>query len=296
MKKYFSKIVAFISVLYCLSFTYSDVSPFPFTKSSLLWKIEGPNTLNESYLFGTMHLIEKDFFIFPQKLEKIVSKTDLLIMELKGLPTPEESLDLITLKQGSFFDFFTKDEIDSVLNWAKSELKMNEQAFRSSFYKLKPFMIVQLATQLQFSGKTESYELTFQKIATKNKIEQIGLETFIEQMSLFDNLTKNEQAELVMESIRDSKKSVNIINKMQQIYFRQNVDSLLLLVQNESGILSTKQSDFVDNRNSNWIPQIKNKIANKKCFIAVGAGHLGGENGLIRRLQKEGFTLTPIEL
>jgi uncharacterized protein YbaP (TraB family) len=39
-----------------------------------------------------------------------------------------------------------------------------------------------------------------------------------------------------------------------------------------------------------------NNITKNKCFIAVGAGHLGGENGVIRKLQKEGFTLTPIEL
>jgi uncharacterized protein YbaP (TraB family) len=157
-------------------------------------------------------------------------------------------------------------------------------------------MIVQLATQLQFSGKTESYESTFQKIASKNKVEQIGLESFNEQMSLFDNLSKKEQAELVMEGIRDSNKSKGITNKMQQIYYRQNVDSLLLLIQNESGVLSEKQSEFVDNRNSKWIPQIITKLSTNKCFIAVGAGHLGGEKGLIRGLQKQGFTLTPIEL
>jgi len=37
-------------------------------------------------------------------------------------------------------------------------------------------------------------------------------------------------------------------------------------------------------------------IANKRCFIAVGAGHLGGPNGVIRLLEKEGYTLTPVEL
>ena len=44
-------------------------------------------------------------------------------------------------------------------------------------------------------------------------------------------------------------------------------------------------------------PKIDNsKHCDKKCFIAVGAGHLGGENGIIRLLQKEGFYLTPIYL
>jgi len=31
-----------------------------------------------------------------------------------------------------------------------------------------------------------------------------------------------------------------------------------------------------------------------KSFYAVGAGHLGGENGLINLLLKEGYTVTPV--
>ena len=44
----------------CFSFTPTDFTPF--SKSSLLWKIEGNNIAKGSYLFGTMHLIEKDYF------------------------------------------------------------------------------------------------------------------------------------------------------------------------------------------------------------------------------------------
>ena len=35
-----------------------------------------------------------------------------------------------------------------------------------------------------------------------------------------------------------------------------------------------KQQEFLDNRNKNWIPMIKSNMENKKCFIAVGAGHI----------------------
>jgi len=37
-------------------------------------------------------------------------------------------------------------------------------------------------------------------------------------------------------------------------------------------------------------------IDQKTAFIAVGAGHLGGPEGVIRLLQKEGYTLTPVKL
>jgi len=281
--------------VFCLSISSSDVSPFPLTTSSLLWKIESP-TSKTSYLFGTMHIIEKEYFIFPKSLEKLVSKSDKVIMELPGIPSPKEALPLITLKQGSFFDFFSKEQTDSILQWANSELKMNEQLFRSVFYKMKPFVVVQTAVQLQFQGKTESYEKSFYTLSNDKKIETIGLETVEQQMSFFDDLTKEEQAEMVMESIRSSKKSIESLNRMQKVYARQNVDSLFLVLNEEGGLLSKKQSQFLDDRNKNWIPKIKNNISTKNCFIAVGAGHLGGTNGLIRLLQKEGYTLTPIQL
>ena len=43
---------------------------FPMEESSLLWKITGPNMESDSYLFGTMHLIKKEYFLFPRKLKK----------------------------------------------------------------------------------------------------------------------------------------------------------------------------------------------------------------------------------
>lgn len=243
-----------------------------------------------------MHIIEKECFIFPKSLEKLVSKSDEVIMELPGIPSPKEALPLITLKSGSFFDYFSQEQTDSILNWANTELKMNEQLFRSLFFKMKPFVVVQTAVQLQFQGKTESYEKSFYTLTNDKKIETTGLETVEQQMSFFDVLTKEEQAEMVMESIRSTKKSIEAINKMQKVYYRQNVDSLFLVLQEEGGVLSKKQNQFLDDRNKKWIPKIKSTISTKNCFIAVGAGHLGGSNGLIRLLQKEGYTLTPIQL
>ena len=284
------------SGLICISFTSSEISPFPLSKSSLLWKIEGQNINEECYLFGTMHRIEKDFFIFPKKLEKLVSKSDLILMELSKIPTQSESLPLITLKNGSFFDFFNEVQTDSILDWANREMKLDEKSFRTIFHKMKPFVALQAAIQIQFSGKIESYEKRFYDISNDKKIETIGLENIEQQMSFFDNLSKSDQAEMVMESIRDSKKSIRLLKKMEEVYNRQNVDSLYLLIKEDGGVLAKKQQEFLDNRNKNWIPMIKSNMENKKCFIAVGAGHLGGENGIIRLLQKEGFYLTPINL
>lgn len=295
MKKRILQFTIFILSIVCISFCYSDISPYPFTKSSLLWEIEGPSIQKGSYLFGTMHLVEKDYFYFPKNLEKIVSKTDLLVMEIAGIPNEAEVLKYITLKEGSLFDFFTAEQTDSIFVWARSKMGMSEQLFRTSLSKMKPFVLVQLATQLQYLGKTESYEMKFQSIAEKKKMAQKGLETIEFQMSLFDNLKKSEQAEMVMQEIRDSKKSDAQLKQIQQLYKRQNIDSLYMLIQEGEDMLTLKQSDFLEKRNHTWIPKIIEMLHENKCFIAVGAGHLGGKDGIIRLLQKEGYTLTPVE-
>ena len=272
------------------------ISDFPMSESSLLWEIKGPGVKNGSYLFGTMHLIEKEYFLFPKSLQKRVQKAEVLVMELPGMPNQFDAMKLLKLKEGSFFDFFTAEQSDSILIWAKEALKLSEEAFRKTISPMKPFVAIQLATQMQFMGKTASYELKFEEIARDSKLEINGLETLEEQLSFFDNLTKEQQAEMVMEGIREMEKSIEFSKKVQQVYARQNVDSLYNMLHENGGIITSEEKLFIDDRNKKWIPQIRESLASKRTFIAVGAGHLGGPNGLIRLLEKEGYTLAPVEL
>ena len=51
---------------------------------------------------------------------------------------------------------------------------------------------------------------------------------------------------------------------------------------------------LLDNRNKNWVDQLKKILPANNIFIAVGAGHLVGEKGLISLLRKAGYTLRPL--
>ena len=54
------------------------------------------------------------------------------------------------------------------------------------------------------------------------------------------------------------------------------------------------EKDLLETRNSSWIPKISKIVAEKPTFFAVGAGHLGGEKGVIALLRKQGFTVKAI--
>jgi uncharacterized protein YbaP (TraB family) len=52
---------------------------------------------------------------------------------------------------------------------------------------------------------------------------------------------------------------------------------------------------ILDKRNENWIEDIESLIENDKIFIAVGMGHLGGENGILNLLEKKGYGIQRVE-
>lgn len=274
----------------------SAQTPYPMEESALLWKIEGDGVQKGCYLFGTMHLIEKEYFLFPKQLEKAFSKADVLVMELPGLPNQLEAMKYLKLENETFFDYFNESQSDSIIEWVKSHIGMSEESFRTNFTNLKPFAVSQLATQIHFIGKTESYEMTFDKLARENGMKIRGLETVAEQMKIFDDLTREQQVEMVMSTVRNPAEGIELTRKMMQVYQRQEVDSLFIMIEEQGELFSEEQSTFLDDRNKRWIPQIEAYIKENKTFIAVGAGHLGGPNGVIRLVEERGYTLTPIRL
>lgn len=277
--------------------TKINVYEYPMEESALLWEVKGPKNESHSYLFGTMHMIQEEFYIYPDWMDTIVTRADVLVMELAGLPNPLKALKYIMLPEGSVWDYFNEIQEDSLIVWAKQTAGMKEKAFRSTFSKMKPFAIVQLSALKMMGDNIKSYEQEFQTLAESNKIELYGLETIADQMKLFDDMTMEEQAEMVMETIRENEEdAAKMLNQLQRTFHSQEIDSLHMLVQDEGGMIAAKENVFLNDRNYKWIPKIKEIIDQKTAFIAVGAGHLGGPEGVIRLLQKEGYTLTPVKL
>ncbi len=281
----------------------ANVREYPMEDRALLWKIEGNGIKTKSYLFGTVHLIDEDRFFFPKKLQKIVSKSEVLTMEIAGLPDPMEALKLSMLEEGSFFDFFSKEQTDSILVWVEEHTAISQKGFRMIAGKMRPFVVSQMLHELDESNPNrgmdtkKSYEIELEAIAEKKKLEINGLETVTEQLGIFDTLSDDQQAEMVMETIRNGSNSgVEEMQEIMALYGEQNIDGLYQMISRESGFMEGLNDILIDDRNIRWIPMIEKMIAEKSTFIAVGAGHLGGPNGVIRLLEAQGYTLIPIKL
>jgi uncharacterized protein YbaP (TraB family) len=130
----------------------------------------------------------------------------------------------------------------------------------------------------------------------KSKVQQketYGFETAEFQSSVFDNISYKDQAmELynMIDSIDIYK--MNFI-KMLSLYKSQRLDEIEKSFNDEPGFEEQKDV-LLTNRNKNWVSQLKNILPESNIFIAVGAGHLSGEQGLIQLLKNEGYTLKPV--
>lgn len=264
-------------------------------ETSLLWEITGKKVKSPSYIFGTMHLIPKDKFYFPEELTDKLITTEVLIMEIGGITSQLSSANMMFLKEGNVFDFFNHEQQDSIFSYLKEEMNLSQEEARKRFGRLKPLALMQILTKNSFGEQPESYELRLEFIAQKHGLEIQGFETVEEQMAIFDKISYAEQAEMVMTSLREND-SLDVAQKLIAIYLSQDVDAIASFIHGDASIQSMDfQYEFINKRNQNWIPLIQKSIRKKKCFIAVGAGHLGGPEGVIELLRTEGYTLKPIQ-
>ncbi len=267
------------------------------TKNALLWEVKSKDGKTTSYLYGTMHLMDADLFYFPKKLEKLLLKSDVLCMEISNVKDSDLSPDALFLKNDeTLTDYFSNAQMDSIYRWAEKSMLMNKEQFNTNFSKAKPFLLLQFLLQSSLPENNKSYEKEFEDLATKNKKSHVGLESVTEQLNLFSGLTKKEQVEMVMSSLRDEANAKSSFEEMQKIYLTQNLDDLYAFVKKESDSPINSSRAFLEDRNQKWIPVMIEMMEIKSVFFAVGAAHLAGPEGVIELLLKKGYTLTPIKL
>jgi hypothetical protein len=61
------------------------------------------------------------------------------------------------------------------------------------------------------------------------------------------------------------------------------------MIADESSGMAVYEEILLKKRNRNWIAPMARMMREKPTIFAVGAGHLGGESGVIALLRKDGY-------
>ncbi len=270
---------------------------------ALLWKIEHKDLPAPSYLFGTIHIIPREDFFLPVGLDEAFEKCNSVVFEfdinemsdigsLMGMLTGLMMKNGMTLKK-----LLTREEYDEVSAYfEKTGLPM------MLLNRVKPMFLSMLADvdmhpDAMQSDDNVSYELElFNKANTSSKSVS-GLETMSYQMSLFDSIPYPDQARMLVEAVRGTNTESDVFDETVSLYTSQNIEGMISMIGESTGAESGDfENVLLRNRNRNWIPVMERKMKKDPVFFAVGAGHLAGEEGVIRLLKKAGYHLSPVSV
>ena len=277
----------FIVSLLLINFNFIEAQT-----SSLLWRVSGNQIKNNTYIFGTFHLLCPNQFQIPDTINSILQQVDTVYFEI-NLNDPSlfnNMLQQMTMQNHqSLQQFIPTPTYDSMNNIFLEKTKMNLNFFQ--YYK--PILVTSFLYPSLMGCNPVSLETMLENMAEKYKKPIAGLETADYQFKILDKIPYEQQAKMLQTTLLHFNQSQNELKKMVEMYQRMNIDSLQQSLKSEDNLLQY-ENDLVIQRNRNWLQILINRMKNTACFVAVGAGHLGGTEGLINLLRKAGYTVTPI--
>jgi hypothetical protein len=263
--------------------------------NTLLWRVSGNGLKQPSFLFGTFHLLCKEDIHFSDQLKKAVRMSNEIYMEL-DMDDPSTMLSgmlYMNMKNGKKLeDLYTPEEYKRVQNYFSDTLKTPIMLLD----KAKPYFLVALLYPRMMKCATPAgVEEELMKIAKEDKKDIKGLETMQFQASVFDSIPYEWQAKELLKNIDSFSVYKDEFDQMLRLYKNQQLDSMKEML-NKSEFGSDKYEDLLlTNRNKNWVSQLNKIMKTESVFVAVGAGHLVGDFGLISLLRKAGYKVEPLE-
>ena len=263
-------------------------------EKSLLWKISGNGLKKPSYLFGTIHLT-CDTSLDANTLNALEATEQLYLeLDMDDKSIQMKLMKLMMMKDGAKLSTLLSPEDFKILDeFMKKNLNMSAKLFDS----FKPFMISSMLFPKMLDCKSQSVESELMKITKEQNEEIFGLEKAEDQMKVFDEISYQDQADELLKTVKDNlEKDKKEFQEMITIYQNKDIEGMLkMMSDSDNKITSENQEILLNDRNKKWIPIMIKIMKDKPTFFGVGAGHLAGEEGVIKLLRKQGYKVEAVQ-
>jgi len=179
---------------------------------------------------------------------------------------------------------------DEEYNFIKNELKAHTGYDVELFNNYEPFSLLMFVMEAQFNKDYDKTvdEYLYEKAKEKSK-NIIGIENVDEQLALIKKIPYD----YVYEYFKELDKGKELLERLILAYDKSDLEELLEIMQLDKSLVLF-HDEFITQRNYIMAERIDDIIKQQSAFVAVGAGHLGGEKGLINLLKEKGYEVKPI--
>lgn len=243
-----------------------------------------------------MHLRDSRLFCFPDSAQQKLDSCSVLALEVViDFKDSKALMNAILLQDESKYltQILTKQEYKKV----KKAVKENcDIATLMMMDRMRPLMLAASLMEAQMKNNVKyPMDIQFQIDAQKQGKKMYALESAKSQIEVLDKIPLQIQKQELLSAVDSLSQNKALLDTMIQMYLRQDLTALQTSTDGMGAEFdSLWQSELLDKRNEIMVNGIKTLLFNGNAFAAIGAAHLGGKNGIIELLRKDGYILRPI--
>ncbi|TCR89970.1 TraB/GumN family protein [Rhizobium sp. BK376] len=276
---------------------------------SIFWKIEKPG-MRPSWLLGTMHVTDPRVLSMPKGAAEADKAADTIIVESDEiLDEKKAALALLAKPELTMFtDGSTISKYLSADDNAKLEAGLKERGIPlTAVSRMRPWMISSVVAlpPCEIARKAKGAEFLDQKLAVDAAAagKQVkGLETLADQLQAMADLPTEFHLKSLIETLQLGDKMNDVVETMTDLYLSGDIGATMPMLKiaapdgddGDSDYAAFEQRIILD-RNKVMAEHAAPILANGNVFMAVGALHLPGDQGLVELLRKQGFTVTAVQ-
>ena len=260
------------------------------SKNTLLWKITSSQNPIPSYLFGTMHLWDERAILLMEKVAPFINDAEIFAAETAIGELNEMSNEVMFLPENkTLADFFKPKKIIKIKRNVKKILAIPYEQIE----RFQPMVLTNFfaAKAVAGHGQYRIDDMLWQFALSADK-PCIGIESVAEQMAIFQKIPLSFQCKQFLDTVKNVGKHSKQYKKMASLYEKGDI---LALYNHAKASMGKLRKPLVYDRNILMANRIADLTNEKTAFVAIGAGHLAGQKGVIHLLRKKGFLVETLE-
>ena len=259
-----------------------------------IWVVKGPHAT--VYLFGTIHALQKSDAWHSAKIDAAIQQSQTLWLEIPNVDDAASMQPLVMqLGMDQVHPLSTKLTADQLGKLTKAVNTVGLPGGEAMFETFKPWLAaltLSIAPLMQAGyDPSTGVEIELKPEFVKANKSVKGFETAEQQMRYFADMPERVQINFLNSELDEFDTAIDKFKKMLAAWSAGDTDSLDKLNNAE---FRDKYPDLfqtlVVKRNQNFTTQIQDLLKGDGIsFVAIGAGHLVGKDGVPAMLEKQGY-------
>jgi uncharacterized protein YbaP (TraB family) len=271
----------------------------PKAASPAMWKVADEDTT--IYLFGTIHLLPPGTKWRSPAFDKAAAGSDTLVVET----VIDEANPAATA--GELFKLALAEGLPPLAERVNPDKRgalngaIAKSGLPAQFYdKLETWAAGFLLLSVQFKDlgldSASGVESTLKKQFTASGKAVDQLETNAEQLGYFDRLSEASQRKFLEGVIDDPQAMKKQFGGMLAAWSRGDVQAIADSFNSEMRDEPEMMDVLLARRNANWARWVQARLDKPgTVLVAVGAGHLAGDQSVLSLLKKQGVKVTRVQ-